>query len=44
MLDGHLNYHWLMSPAEISLPKIMLEAGINASHRLSYWKGAGVAS
>lgn len=29
-LDGYLNYHWLLSPAALNLPKIMLEAGINA--------------
>lgn len=29
-LDGFINYHWLMSPAELALPKVMLEAGINA--------------
>ena len=39
MLDGHLNYHWLMSPAEISLPKIMLEAGINAPAQVSTAEG-----
>ena len=29
-IDGYLNYHWLMSPAELGRPKVMLEAGINA--------------
>lgn len=29
-LDGFLNYHWLTSPGDLALPKIMLEAGINA--------------
>ena len=29
-MDGFINYHWLMSPAELALPKVMLEAGINA--------------
>jgi hypothetical protein len=28
-LDGFLNYHWLMSPAELERPKVMLEAGVN---------------
>jgi hypothetical protein len=28
-LDGYLNYHFLMSPALLGLPKVMLEAGIN---------------
>lgn len=30
MLDGLPNYHWLMSPAELALARVMLEAGINA--------------
>jgi hypothetical protein len=29
-VDGLVNYHWLLSPAELGLPKIMLEAGINS--------------
>lgn len=29
-LDGFVNYHWLTSPGDLSRPKIMLEAGINA--------------
>lgn len=29
-LDGYSNYHWLLSPAELGLAKVMLEAGINA--------------
>ncbi|WP_244880754.1 restriction endonuclease [Mycolicibacterium gilvum] len=29
-LDGFINYHWLISPEALALPKIMLEAGINA--------------
>lgn len=29
-IDGFLNYHWLMSPADLQRPKVMLEAGINA--------------
>ncbi|WP_234786853.1 restriction endonuclease [Mycolicibacterium monacense] len=29
-LDGFINYHWLMSPDGLGLPKVMLEAGINA--------------
>lgn len=29
-LDGLINYHWLMSPADLERPRIMLEAGINA--------------
>lgn len=29
-IDGYLNYHWLMSPVDLELPKVMLEAGINA--------------
>ena len=28
--DGFLNYHWLMSPADLGRPMVMLEAGINA--------------
>lgn len=28
-LDGFPNYHWLLSPAALDLPKVMLEAGIN---------------
>lgn len=28
-VDGYLNFHWLLSPAELALPKVMLEAGIN---------------
>jgi len=28
-LDGYLNYHFLLSPARLGLPKVMLEAGIN---------------
>jgi len=28
--DGYPNYHWLVSPAPLGLPKLMLEAGINA--------------
>lgn len=30
VLDGLLNYHWLMSPAELAMARVMLEAGINA--------------
>lgn len=29
-VDGLLNYHWLLSPAELARPRVMLEAGINA--------------
>jgi hypothetical protein len=29
-LDGFVNYHWLTSPGGLGLPKVMLEAGINA--------------
>lgn len=29
-LDGLLNYHWVMSPVELALSRVMLEAGINA--------------
>jgi len=29
-VGGFLNYHWLLSPAELGLPQVMLEAGINA--------------
>lgn len=29
-IDGFDNYHWVMSPADLGLPKVMLEAGINA--------------
>src|SRR6476620_2204938 len=29
-VDGFVNYHWLTSPADLALPKVMLEAGINA--------------
>lgn len=29
-IDGFPNYHWLLSPAQLGLPKVMLEAGINA--------------
>lgn len=29
-LDGLLNYHWIMSPVELALSRVMLEAGINA--------------
>ena len=39
MLDGHLNYHWLMSPSEKGLPKVMLEAGINAPAQISAAEG-----
>lgn len=28
--DGYLNYHWLLSPADLGRPMVMLEAGINA--------------
>lgn len=28
-LEGFLNYHYLMSPATLGYPKVMLEAGIN---------------
>ncbi|MGH1564723.1 restriction endonuclease [Mumia sp. DW29H23] len=28
--DGFLNYHWLMSPAHLGRPMVMLEAGINS--------------
>jgi hypothetical protein len=28
--DGFLNYHWLLSPADLGRPMVMLEAGINA--------------
>ncbi len=28
-LDGYLNYHYLLSPHFLGLPKVMLEAGIN---------------
>ncbi|MFC6045220.1 restriction endonuclease [Nocardioides hankookensis] len=28
--DGFLNYHWLMSPADLGRPMVMLEAGINS--------------
>lgn len=28
--DGYLNYHWLLSPAELGRPMVMTEAGINA--------------
>lgn len=28
--DGFLNYHWLLSPASLGRPMVMLEAGINA--------------
>lgn len=31
VLDGYPNYHWLMSPEQLGRPKVMLEAGINAS-------------
>lgn len=34
-LDGFLNYHWLLSPAELGRPKVMLEAGINAPSEVS---------
>lgn len=27
--DGFLNYQWLMSPADLGMPRVMLEAGIN---------------
>lgn len=30
VVDGVRNFHWLMSPAELSRPKVLLEAGINA--------------
>lgn len=29
-IDGLPNYHWLLSPSALGLPKVMLEAGINA--------------
>lgn len=29
-VDGLLNYHWVISPSELRLPRVMLEAGINA--------------
>ncbi|MBW9205373.1 restriction endonuclease [Mumia sp. zg.B17] len=29
-LDGFLNYHWLLSPAALGRPMVMLEAGINS--------------
>jgi Restriction endonuclease AspBHI N-terminal/Restriction endonuclease len=29
-VDGFPNYHWLMSPADLGQPRVMLEAGINA--------------
>lgn len=29
ILDGRINYHWVTSPAELGLRKMMLEAGIN---------------
>jgi hypothetical protein len=34
-LDGFINYHWLTSPEDLSRPKIMLEAGINAPAEVS---------
>ncbi|MDO8143618.1 restriction endonuclease [Isoptericola sp. 178] len=27
--ENHVNYHWLLSPAALKLPRVMLEAGIN---------------
>lgn len=29
VLDGYLNYHWLLSPSDLGRRKVMLEAGIN---------------
>ncbi|MDO8119720.1 restriction endonuclease [Isoptericola sp. b490] len=29
VVDGFPNYHWLLSPSPLKLPRIMLEAGIN---------------
>ena len=33
-IDGYLNYHFLMSPRELGLPKVMLEAGINPTREI----------
>lgn len=30
VLDGYLNYHWLLSPSALGHRKVMLEVGINA--------------
>lgn len=38
-VDGLPNYHWLMSPADLGLPRIMLEAGINAPAELAAKSG-----
>jgi hypothetical protein len=38
-VDGLLNYHWLMSPADLGLPRVMLEAGINAPAALASTSG-----
>ena len=35
VLDGLPNYHWLMSPVELALARVMLEAGINAPAEVS---------
>ena len=29
MADGLTNFHWLLSPAELGLPRVLLESGIN---------------
>ena len=35
LLDGFINYHWLLSPEDLGLPRIMLEAGINGPAEVS---------
>ncbi|GGM88391.1 hypothetical protein GCM10009721_11800 [Terrabacter tumescens] len=30
-VDGFVNCHWMLSPAPLGLPRVMLEAGINAT-------------
>lgn len=39
-IDGYRNYHWMLSPAELGLAKVMLEAGINAPAPVSTPGGA----
>lgn len=38
-VDGLLNYHWLLSPAELARPRVMLEAGINAPAEVAATSG-----
>lgn len=35
VVDGLVNFHWLLSPSHLGFPRVMLEAGINAPAEVS---------